>query len=88
MVFPAPLAPRNPKISPRATLKVMRSTATKSPNRLLSSRTDMIGSWFMVHQFDEYVFYSRFGGADHGVGEALPDQLAGERRGIEPVGGD
>ena len=42
----------------------------------------------MVHQFDEYVFYSRFGGADHGVGEALPGQLAGERRSIEPVGGD
>ena len=41
-----------------------------------------------MHQLDEYVFYSRFGGADHGVGEALPGQLAGERRSIEPVGGD
>jgi len=39
----------------------------------------------MVHQFDEYVFYSRFGGADHGVGEALPGQLAGERCGIEDM---
>ena len=31
VVFPAPLAPKNPKISPRRTLKLMPSTAWKPP---------------------------------------------------------
>ena len=31
--LPAPFGPRKPKISPRATWKLMRSTATKLPNR-------------------------------------------------------
>src|SRR5258708_3242354 len=35
--FPAPLGPRNPKISPRFTVSVTWSTATKSPKRLTRS---------------------------------------------------
>src|SRR5207247_7129544 len=37
--LPAPLGPRNPKISPLLTLNEMWSTATKSPNRLTRSST-------------------------------------------------
>src|SRR5207247_10842858 len=37
--LPAPLGPRNPKISPLRTLSEMWSTATKSPNRLIRSST-------------------------------------------------
>src|SRR3954468_17936217 len=39
--LPAPLLPRKPKISPRRTSKVTRSTATNWPNRRVSSRTAM-----------------------------------------------
>src|SRR5688500_16091431 len=39
--FPAPLLPRKPKISPRATSNDRLSTATKSPKRLVSPRTSM-----------------------------------------------
>src|SRR5215831_18339468 len=39
--LPAPLLPRKPKISPRATSNVTLSTATKSPNRLVRPRTSM-----------------------------------------------
>ncbi len=34
--LPAPLGPRNPKISPLATSRLMPSTATKSPKRLVN----------------------------------------------------
>src|SRR6266481_5289069 len=34
VVFPAPLGPRNAKISPLGTSKEISSTAVKSPNRL------------------------------------------------------
>src|SRR5829696_8372842 len=37
--FPAPLLPRKPKISPRATSKLTRSTATNWPKRRVRSRT-------------------------------------------------
>src|SRR5450759_2810844 len=40
--FPAPLLPRNPKISPRATSKLTPSTATNWPNRRVRSRTSMV----------------------------------------------
>src|SRR5215831_9634674 len=39
--LPAPLLPRKPKISPRATSNVTLSTATKSPNRLVRPRTSI-----------------------------------------------
>src|SRR5882724_9179311 len=35
--LPAPFGPRNPKISPRVTSRFTRSTATKSPKRLVRS---------------------------------------------------
>ena len=40
-VLPAPLGPRKPNDSPRATSKSMASTAVKSPNRLVSPRAWM-----------------------------------------------
>ncbi len=40
-VLPAPLGPRNPNDSPRATSKSMASTAVKSPNILVSPRAWM-----------------------------------------------
>ena len=42
--LPAPLLPRKPKISPRATSKLTSSTATNSPNRRVRSRTSMAWS--------------------------------------------
>src|SRR5581483_1858420 len=66
--FPAPLGPRNPKISPRATSIETSSTATKSPNRLTrfpmwtagplgaSGSTSQI---FLARQRDEYVLQRR-----------------------------
>src|SRR5262245_37526694 len=44
VVLPARLGPRRPKISPRATEKLTRSTATKSPNARLSSCTSIAGA--------------------------------------------
>src|SRR4051794_35525262 len=45
--LPAPLLPRNPKISPRATSNVTLSTATNLPKRRVRPRTSMAGeaSW-------------------------------------------
>ncbi len=42
VVFPAPLAPKKPKISPLATSNEMVFTAVKSPKVLVRLRTDMI----------------------------------------------
>src|SRR5262245_5102394 len=42
-VLPAPLGPRKPNDSPRATSKSMASTAVNSPNRLVSPRAWMSG---------------------------------------------
>ncbi len=39
--YPAPFAPRNPKISPLKTWKEMLLTAVKSPNLLTRSRTSI-----------------------------------------------
>src|SRR3990170_2239013 len=44
VVLPAPLGPRNPKISPRCTPNVTPSTAVKVPNRLVSLSTSMTGA--------------------------------------------
>ena len=44
VVFPAPLAPKKPKISPFLTSKVMASTAVKSPNVLVRFFADMLNS--------------------------------------------
>lgn len=60
----------------------MRSTATKSPNRLLSPLTDMIGS-FMVHQFYEYVFDPGLGRLYLHMPEPLCPELPGESTGVE-----
>src|SRR5579863_49868 len=65
--LPAPLGPRNPKISPRFTSSETRSTAVKSPNRLtrFSIRTaepEVSGGTrrlLLPHQLDEYVFQRR-----------------------------
>src|SRR5690349_5012263 len=58
--FPAPLGPRNPKISPRATSRFTRSTATNSPNCFTRSRvwTASPGMLllFLSHQGDEDIF--------------------------------
>src|ERR1035437_1282757 len=64
--FPAPLGPRKPKISPRATSRLMPLTATKSPKRFVrflrltagrSSRGDIGGSrCLLTEDGDEDIF--------------------------------
>ena len=44
VVFPAPLGPSRPKISPRRTSNEVLATAVKSPKRRTRSRTTMTGS--------------------------------------------
>jgi hypothetical protein len=41
--LPQPLEPTKPKISPRRIRKLTRSTATKSPKRIVRSRASMAG---------------------------------------------
>src|SRR5271166_2159047 len=43
VVLPAPLGPKNPKISPGATAKEMPSTAVASPKRLVMRSTTTSG---------------------------------------------
>src|SRR5262245_6634351 len=43
VVLPAPLGPRRPKTSPPATSKLTSSTATRSPNRRVTFRTEITG---------------------------------------------
>ena len=81
VVFPAPLAPRKPKISPGMTLSVMWSTAVKRPKRLVSPRVSMIGSVMAVGQFHETVFDPGGDGAQPGVRKSLAGKV-----GTEPVG--
>ena len=44
VVFPAPLAPRKPNISPRFTWKEIWSTAVKSPKHFVNCSTSMTGA--------------------------------------------
>ena len=44
VVLPAPLGPRNPKISPRSISNDTSSKATRSPNRLPSPMADRAGA--------------------------------------------
>jgi len=44
VVLPQPLEPRKPKISPRRMRKLTRSTAVKSPKRMVKSRASMAAS--------------------------------------------
>src|SRR5262245_66308280 len=49
VVFPAPLGPRNAKISPGWTSNEMSFTATTSPNCLMTLRRRMIGAgWSLM----------------------------------------
>jgi len=48
VVFPAPLPPSSPVTAPARTVKLMPSTATSAPNRLVRSRTRMAGSGSLV----------------------------------------
>src|SRR6202166_4131173 len=65
--LPAPLGPRNPKISPRFTSSETRSTAVKSPKRFTRFSIRTAGpvvsggtsSLLLAHQRDEYVFKRR-----------------------------
>src|SRR5258708_40261390 len=68
--FPAPLGPRNPKISPGWTSSETRSTATQAPKRLMRFTSLTAGpSWrcagpvlgctaslFPLHEGDEHIF--------------------------------
>src|SRR5260370_39273617 len=65
--LPAPLGPRNPKISPRFTSSETRSTAVKSPKRLTRSSIRTAGPevsggtrrLLFSHQRDEHVLERR-----------------------------
>src|SRR5262245_10479765 len=63
VVLPAPFGPRKPKICPRGTSKLTASTATKSPNVLVSSWTTTAGSAKGAlrcgHPLDEHVLQRR-----------------------------
>ena len=63
VVFPAPLAPKKPKISPSYTSKVMAFVAMKSPNCLVSLFVyDYFAchfSLFLFHQIYETIFNGR-----------------------------
>ena len=48
VVFPAPLAPRNPKISPLLTSNEILLTAVKLPKILVRFFTVMIFSWLKI----------------------------------------
>ena len=65
----------------------MRSTAVKSPNRLLSSLTDMIGSR-MAHQFYEHVLDSRPDRSERHTAESPRGGLADKASGVEPLARD
>ena len=45
VVLPAPFGPRKPKIAPRSTVKLTRSTAAKSPNSLSGRRPARRDRW-------------------------------------------
>src|SRR3990170_3041206 len=49
VVFPAPLGPRKPNISPFFTSKLMWFTAVKSPNRLVKNLTKRFGDLTAVN---------------------------------------
>jgi hypothetical protein len=49
LVFPAPLGPRKPNVSPRLMVKLTPLTASKSPKRLTSSCASRIGSLIMAY---------------------------------------
>src|ERR1700730_17964703 len=58
--LPAPLGPRNPKISPRLTSRLIWSTATKLPKRFTRSRiSTALGIRRFPYQVDENVFQRR-----------------------------
>jgi len=75
--FPAPLAPKKPKIRPRSTSKLTSSTAVKSPNFLVKAMTSMA--------YSGTAFLSRINGSlakgflEPGLGQDLVD------RGLGPV---
>src|SRR5437667_10590566 len=48
VVFPAPLGPRNPKISPRSMLMEMPRTARSLPYDFSSLSITMTGSWVVI----------------------------------------
>src|SRR3990170_1108031 len=88
--FPEPLGPRNPKISPFFTEKVILSTAVKAPKRFSRFSTEMASGFFRDTSGMEMVMNKlpvHFSDApDHGLfksGETGP-YLRGRRPGKEP----
>src|SRR3990172_6308724 len=88
--FPEPLGPRNPKISPFFTEKVILSTAVKAPKHLTRFSTVMASGLFRDPSGMEMVMNNlpvHFSDApDHGLfqsGETGP-YLRGRRPGKEP----
>ena len=60
VVFPAPLAPRKPKISPLPTSNEMLSTAVKFPNFFVRFSTVITFIYLSVGEFHKAVFNSCF----------------------------
>src|SRR2546421_2414197 len=69
VVLPAPLGPRNPKISPASTSKERSSKATRAPKRFVSPSATMTGRFAMLT--------SRLiaGGGAYGVADRAPGKL-------------
>ena len=87
VVLPAPLAPRNPKISPRRTSKLMLSTAVKLPKRFTRFLTDIAMSSFISSKFYEQVLDVSTGRRNPHVCQSLPLQIRSDAGGIEPIAG-
>ena len=78
VVLPAPFAPRNPKISPRPTSKLMWSTAVKLPNRLVSPFVSITLSFIGTVQFHVTIFDTRFDRLDPQIAVSFRGQVSGQ----------
>src|SRR5258708_1136272 len=83
VAFPAPFEPRNPNASPASTVSDTWSTATKSPNRRVSSRSSMAGMSAAHRVVERGTRHAALGGGAYEV------QLGLARRqlGVEQLGG-
>ena len=61
VLFPEPLAPRKAKMAPGATARSRRSTAVKSPKRLVRPRVRMIGAAIVVSRWIQSEYHGILG---------------------------
>src|SRR6266699_7210589 len=59
VVFPAPLGPRNPTISPRPTVRSTLATASTTPRRVLNTRPSPRASIIVIRFLQELTAFRR-----------------------------